>query len=155
MPIWQAGAAQLAGCQQKGHLAQFNGGTGKVAVEASVARCRADYPGKDACLPKAGCKSAAPGEADGRQAKGHEAKLEQRQIPRPCRWAGGKAPAERGRIAGSDYAKGKRCIGYKTDVRSFIGGFDNVMLCGAPETVLRSERELREYFAPEDGPAGL
>ena len=26
------------------------------------------------------------------------------------------------------YAKGKRCIGYKTDARSFIDGFDNVML---------------------------
>ena len=33
------------------------------------------------------------------------------------------------------YAKGKRCIGYKTDARSFIDGFDNLMLCGAPETI--------------------
>jgi nucleoside 2-deoxyribosyltransferase len=44
------------------------------------------------------------------------------------------------------YAKGRRCIGYKTDTRSFIDGFDNVMLRGAPETVLRNEDELREYM---------
>ena len=45
------------------------------------------------------------------------------------------------------YAKGKRCIGYKTDARSFIDGFDNVMLHGAPETVLRSESELKAFFS--------
>lgn len=44
------------------------------------------------------------------------------------------------------YAKGKRCIGYKTDARCFIDGFDNVMLCGAPEIVLHSEEELRKFF---------
>ena len=44
------------------------------------------------------------------------------------------------------FAKGKRCIGYKTDARSFIDGFDNVMLCGAPEAVLRNEEELRGYM---------
>lgn len=44
------------------------------------------------------------------------------------------------------YAKGKHCIGYKTDARSFIDGFDNVMLHGAPEIVLRSEEELRHFF---------
>ncbi|MBO4886293.1 MAG: nucleoside 2-deoxyribosyltransferase [Clostridia bacterium] len=44
------------------------------------------------------------------------------------------------------YAKGKRCIAYKTDARSFIDGYDNVMLHGAPEIVLRNERELREYL---------
>ena len=47
------------------------------------------------------------------------------------------------------YAKGKRCIVYKTDARSFIDGFDNVMLHGAPEIVLRNERELREFFLAE------
>ena len=47
---------------------------------------------------------------------------------------------------GYAYAKGKRCIGYKTDVRSFIDGFDNVMLHGAPEIVLRNEDELRAFF---------
>ena len=50
---------------------------------------------------------------------------------------------------GYAYAKGKRCIGYKTDVRSFIGGYDNVMLCGAPERVLRSEEELRAFFGDD------
>ena len=45
------------------------------------------------------------------------------------------------------YAKGKRCIGYKTDVRSFIDGYDNVMLYGAPEIVLHNEEELRDYFS--------
>lgn len=44
------------------------------------------------------------------------------------------------------FAKGKRCIGYKTDARSFIDGFDNVMLHGAPEIVLHNEEELREFF---------
>ena len=44
------------------------------------------------------------------------------------------------------YAKGKRCIGYKTDARSFIDSYDNVMLHGAPETVLHNEDELRDYF---------
>jgi len=44
------------------------------------------------------------------------------------------------------YAKGKRCIGYKTDARSFIDGFDNVMLYGAPEVVLQNEDELRDYM---------
>ena len=47
------------------------------------------------------------------------------------------------------YAKGKRCVGYKTDARSFIDGFDNVMLHGAPETVLRSEDELRAFFSAQ------
>ena len=45
------------------------------------------------------------------------------------------------------YAKGKRCIGYKTDARSFIDGYDNVMLYGAPETVLHNEEELKVYFS--------
>ena len=44
------------------------------------------------------------------------------------------------------FAKGKRCIAYKTDARCFIGGFDNVMLHGAPEIVLRNEEELRYFF---------
>lgn len=44
------------------------------------------------------------------------------------------------------FAKGKRCIGYKTDARSFIDGYDNVMLCSAPETVLHTEEELRAYL---------
>lgn len=44
------------------------------------------------------------------------------------------------------YAKGKRCVGYKTDARSFIEGYDNVMLCGAPEIVLRNPQELEDFF---------
>ena len=47
------------------------------------------------------------------------------------------------------YAKKKRCIAYKTDVRTFIDGYDNVMLCGAPEIVLRDEGELRRFFLNE------
>lgn len=43
-------------------------------------------------------------------------------------------------------AKGKRCIGYRTDVRSFIDGHDNVMLEGAVEKVLRTPDELRAYL---------
>ncbi len=45
------------------------------------------------------------------------------------------------------FAKGKRCIGYKTDARSFIDGYDNVMLHGAPEIVLYNEDELKEFFS--------
>ena len=45
------------------------------------------------------------------------------------------------------YAKGKRCIGYKTDARSFIDGFNNVMLDGALEVILHNPDELRAYLA--------
>ncbi|MCR4877008.1 MAG: nucleoside 2-deoxyribosyltransferase [Clostridiales bacterium] len=44
------------------------------------------------------------------------------------------------------YARGKRCAVYKTDARSFIDGYDNVMLLGAPERVLQTEESLREYL---------
>ena len=44
------------------------------------------------------------------------------------------------------FARGKRCIGYKTDARSFIDGYDNVMLHGAIEVVLHNENGLREFF---------
>ena len=44
------------------------------------------------------------------------------------------------------FAKGKRCIGYKTDARSFIDGSDNVMLHGSVEVVLHDENGLREFF---------
>ena len=44
------------------------------------------------------------------------------------------------------YAKGKRCIGYKTDARSFIDGHDNIMLEEAVEVVLHNEEELRKAF---------
>ena len=45
---------------------------------------------------------------------------------------------------GCCYTKGKRCIGYK----SFIDGYDSVMLHGVLEVFLHSEAELREYFTP-------
>ena len=45
------------------------------------------------------------------------------------------------------YAKGKRCVGYKTDVRSFMDGYDNNMLYGALETVLHNKEELKAYFS--------
>ncbi len=44
------------------------------------------------------------------------------------------------------YARGKRCIGYKTDARSFIDGFNNIMLDEALEAVLRTPEELRAYL---------
>ena len=44
------------------------------------------------------------------------------------------------------YAKGKRCIAYKSDARSFMDGYDNLMLCGAPEVVLKNEAEIRRFF---------
>lgn len=44
------------------------------------------------------------------------------------------------------FAKGKRCIGYKTDARSFIDGYDNVMLHGSVEVVLHDENGLRKFF---------
>ena len=67
--------------------------------------------------------------------------------PADCLWGGGRVPDEGACFElGYCYAKGKRCIGYKTDARSFIDGFDNVMLHGAPEIVLRNEDELRAFF---------
>lgn len=47
------------------------------------------------------------------------------------------------------YHAGKRCVGYKTDVRSFIDGHDNSMLVGSLEAVLHNEAELREFFGKE------
>ena len=44
------------------------------------------------------------------------------------------------------FAKGKRCIGYKTDARSFIDGYDNVMLHVSVEVVLHDENALRDFF---------
>ena len=47
------------------------------------------------------------------------------------------------------FRAGKRCIGYKSDVRSFIDGHDNSMLVGSLEAVLHNEDELRTFFANE------
>lgn len=48
---------------------------------------------------------------------------------------------------GYAYASKKRCIGFKTDVRTFNLGGDNLMLRCAVETTLHSLQELQEYFA--------
>ena len=45
------------------------------------------------------------------------------------------------------FAKGKKCYAYKSDSRSAFDGYDNVMLCGAPEEVFHSEAEFRHFFA--------
>lgn len=44
------------------------------------------------------------------------------------------------------FARGKRCIGYKTDARSFIDGYDNLMLDCAVEVILRNDQELKDFF---------
>lgn len=46
---------------------------------------------------------------------------------------------------GYAFAKGKYCIGYKTDTRSLIDGSDNLMLSEPLEIILHSEDELREF----------
>lgn len=48
---------------------------------------------------------------------------------------------------GYAYSKGKRCVGYKTDARTFIYGKDNLMLREGLETILHTEEELREFFS--------
>ena len=45
------------------------------------------------------------------------------------------------------YHAGKRCVGYQTDSRWFIGIFNNAMLEGALEKVLYDEKQLREFFS--------
>lgn len=45
------------------------------------------------------------------------------------------------------YARGKRCLCYKTDARAFIDGFNNVMLDGAAQVMLHTEAELRACLA--------
>ena len=47
---------------------------------------------------------------------------------------------------GYAYAKGKRCIGYKIDASTPVDGYENLMLHGALEVILRSEAELRNYL---------
>jgi len=60
----------------------------------------------------------------------------------------GRVPDEGASFAlGFCYANGKRCVGYKTDVRTVLDGTDNLMLTGALETVLSTPDELRAYFA--------
>lgn len=46
---------------------------------------------------------------------------------------------------GYAYAKGKRCIGFKTDTRSLIAGCDNLILVEAVEIVLHNDEELKNF----------
>lgn len=48
---------------------------------------------------------------------------------------------------GYAYAKGKRCIGFKTDSRSLVQGSDNLMIVVSIETILHSENELDIFFS--------
>ena len=47
---------------------------------------------------------------------------------------------------GYAYAKGKHCVGFKTDTRSLVDGCDNLMLFVSVEKVLRNKEELRDFF---------
>lgn len=48
---------------------------------------------------------------------------------------------------GYGYAAGKRCIGYRTDSRGFIGGEPNLMLRTSIEHTVKSLNELELYFS--------
>ncbi len=47
---------------------------------------------------------------------------------------------------GYAYASHKRCIGYRTDARGFIGNDPNLMLCQSVEHILTNEEELISFF---------
>ena len=47
---------------------------------------------------------------------------------------------------GYAYAKKKKCIGYKTDVRSLINGYDNLMIWVSLDQILRNEEELVHFL---------
>lgn len=110
------------------------------------------YCGHDTYLPQrdGGCVADLPDEIDGVSKRRYLFKLDCDHMD----WCDailfifdGRVPDEGACFElGYCYAKGKRCIGYKTDVRSFIDGFDNVMLYGAPEIVLHNEDELKQFF---------
>ncbi len=60
----------------------------------------------------------------------------------------GRVPDEGASFAmGYSYALGKRCVIYKTDVRTCIDGEDNLMLSCAAERILRGEGELRAFLS--------
>lgn len=52
---------------------------------------------------------------------------------------------------GYAYAKGKRCFGFKTDTRSLIQGYDNLMIIVTIEVTLHNEEELESFFKLETG----
>lgn len=59
----------------------------------------------------------------------------------------GRTPDEGACFAmGYAYAHGKRCVAYKTDVRTCMDGEDNLMLKESVEAVLRDEDSLKKYF---------
>lgn len=59
----------------------------------------------------------------------------------------GRVPDEGASFAlGFCHALGKRCVGYKTDVRTVLDGADNLMLTGGLEQLLHTEDELRTFF---------
>ncbi len=47
---------------------------------------------------------------------------------------------------GYAYAKGKRCLGFKTDTRSLVCGVDNLMITVSLEVILRDMDELKNFF---------
>ena len=47
---------------------------------------------------------------------------------------------------GMAYALGKECIGFKTDIRSFADGFDNLMLRKSLSALFTNEDALVEFF---------
>ena len=116
-------------------------------IDAVVREC-----GHETFLPQreGGCVADLPDEIDGMPVRKYLFQLDCKHMD----WCDavlflfdGRVPDEGACFElGYCFAKEKRCIGYKTDARSFIDGFDNVMLGGAPEVILRNEDELREYM---------
>ena len=108
--------------------------------------------GHETYLPQrdAGCVADLPEFIDGVPSRIHVFRLDCEEMDRSdliLFLMDGRVPDEGACFElGYGYRAGKRCVGYKTDVRSFIGGYDNAMLAGSLETVLHSEEELREYF---------
>ncbi len=47
---------------------------------------------------------------------------------------------------GYAYAKGKKCLGFKTDTRSLTCGVDNLMLTVSLEIIFRTMDELKMFF---------
>ncbi len=116
-------------------------------VDAILREC-----GHETYLPQrdAGCVADLPEFIDGVPSRVYVFRLDCQQMDR-CDLClilmDGRTPDEGACFElGYCYRAGKRCVGYKTDVRGFIDGHDNAMLAGSLETVLRNEEELREWF---------
>ena len=52
---------------------------------------------------------------------------------------------------GMAYVLGKRCLGYKTDARAFIGGYDNLMLTESLEAMFHTTDALVAYLKETKG----